>query len=151
MKKFTIEYILGNHGWATVKFSNHIGICESPVSYLHDSLDQLADMAIELNRGLPDAKAVFMDEPGELQLCVQTQNTEVTYEVRQYKDWSSWGMHPQDSYNVILSGTCSLKRVVQQINKVLWKIYTEIGPAEYKERWIEHDFPTEKYQRIKTG
>lgn len=148
MAKFTIGYVVRNHGWATVNFANEEGECESSVSYLHDSLGQLADMALELKRGLSDAKAIFMDEPGELQFVVDVINDEASYEVRHYRDWASWGMHPQEVFDVLLKGTCQPNRIIQQISNVLWKIHEEMGPQEYLKRWSSHEFPLEKYKLL---
>jgi len=116
MTKFTLEYVLDNHGWASVKFSDLNATCQSAVSYLHDSLAQLADMALELKRGLSDANAVFMDEPGETQFVVYVKSKTAFYEVREYRDWASWGMHSQDDYKVMLKGDCLTSRIVQQIS-----------------------------------
>ncbi len=148
MTKFTLEYVLDNHGWASVKFSDLNATCQWAVSYLHDSLAQLADMALELKGGLLDAKAVFMGEPGEIQFVVNVKNETAFYEVREYRDWASWGMHPQDDYKVLLKGDCPTSRIVQQISTNLWKIHEDIGVEEYQRRWIEHPFPIEKYKAL---
>jgi len=147
MTKFAIEYNLGNAGWATVRFIDVNATASSPVSYLNDSLGQLADMALELKRGLSDAKAVFMDEPGELQFIVDVKNGTAFYEVRRYKNYASWGMHPQDDYDVALKDECPPKRIIQQISTNLWKIYEEVGVEQYQERW-GHPFPVEKYKAL---
>ena len=76
MGSLSIEYKLADHGWADVRFTNGLSgsdriIVEEGVSYLHDSLEQLADMAIDLQRGAEQAFAAFVNEPGETQLVVR--------------------------------------------------------------------------------
>ena len=144
--KFGIEYKLEEHGWATVVLTNGIDKYDSPVSYLHDSLAELAEMAIDLKNGLSDAKTVFMDEPGELQVVVSVVDEVAHYEGRWFNDWASWNMHPESDYKVVVQGSCSVSRVIQQITSVLWNIHQNIGPAEYKERWVEHEFPTKQFK-----
>lgn len=151
MSRFTIDYTLADHGWADVRFANSLGQCESGVSYLHDSLGQLADMAIKLQHGAVSAKTVFMDEPGELQFAVEVRDDKAVYEIRRFRDWHSWGMRPENDYEVGLSGSCQPRRIVQQIFAVLRDIHDEIGPEEYKKRWLKHEFPSEKYRSLKEG
>ncbi|GAB4195272.1 MAG: hypothetical protein Tsb002_27610 [Wenzhouxiangellaceae bacterium] len=143
--KFGIEYKLEEHGWATVVLTDGVEKYESPVSYLHDSLAELAQMAIDLKNGLSKTKTIFMDEPGELQLVVNVKDEVAHYEGRWFKDWASWNMHPESEYEVVVHGTCSVARVIQQITSILWNIHQNIGPTEYKERWVEHEFPIKQF------
>ena len=155
MSKLTIEYFLDNHGWADVRFSDGKTHCESSASYLHDSLDQLADMALDLKHGVDAAFAVFVNEPGETQFVVNITNNEAFYELRQLDDWQSWGKQelnwekqPHENYRVLLKGNCSPHTIVSQIHNQLRRIHDEIGVVEYKKRWQEHEFPLEKYQLL---
>lgn len=149
--KFEIEYKLENHGWATVVLTDGEAEHASPVSYLHDSLTELAQMAIDLKNGLAEAKTIFMDEPGELQLVVSAEGEVAHYEGRWFNDWASWGMHPESEYQVVAKGRCSVARVIQQIISVLLNIHQDIGPDEYKKRWIEHEFPIKQFQELVNG
>jgi len=146
--KFTISYKLEEHGWAIINISNGNEIIERPVSYLHDSLLELAEMALQIKSGISESITIFMDEPGEIQLRIITNNNEATYEVRSYKDWASWGMHSFDDYELLLKGTTTPTRIIQQITKVLWEINKNIGPEKYKELWCEHEFPKEQYNKL---
>jgi hypothetical protein len=146
--KFGIEYKLEEHGWATVVLTDGSNTYDSPVSYLHDSLGELAQMAIDLKNGIPEVKVVFMDEPGELQLVVQVKEDIAYYEARWFNDWASWNMHPESEYKVVLSGESSPARIVQQISTVLWNIHKNIGPEQYKERWVQHEFPTTIFNQL---
>ncbi len=44
--KFSLSYKVEEHGWATIYVSDGIETIDSAVSYLHDSLLELAEMAI---------------------------------------------------------------------------------------------------------
>jgi putative exporter of polyketide antibiotics len=66
----SISYIVEDAGWAQITISDGEGEIVNDVSYLHDSLRDLAELAIEMRSGAKTAKAIFMDEPGELQLVV---------------------------------------------------------------------------------
>lgn len=144
--KLGIDYKLENHGWATVILTDHTTKYDSPVSYLHDSLAELAQMAIDLKNGKSEAKVVFMDEPGELQLVVNVFDEIAHYEGRWFDDWASWNMHPESEYKVVIHGACSVARVIQQITSILWNIYQNVGEAEYKKLWVEHEFPIKQFK-----
>ena len=146
--KIGIEYNLEEHGWATVVLTNGVDTYDSCVSYLHDSLGELAQMAIDLKNGVPETKTVFMDEPGELQLIVRVEDDEAYYEARWFNDWASWNMHPESEYKVVISGRSSTTRIIQQITTVLWNIYQNIGPEQYKKRWVEHEFPIRQFKEL---
>jgi hypothetical protein len=144
--KFGIEYKVGEHGWASVKLTDGTVSYESAVSYLHDSLGELAQMAIDLKNGLNEAKAIFMDEPGELQFLVTANEDIACYEARWYKDWASWDIGPKSEYEVVLKGQCSPIRIIQQVSANLWNIHQNIGPEKYKELWGEHEFPLKQFK-----
>jgi len=145
---FTIEYEFDNHGWATVVFKNNNQKTVNRVSYLHDSLNDLAQMAIELRDGAEISKSLFMDEPGEVLLTVDSKNGNAICEVRRYRDWASWGIIPDTEFEVLLSGKNSTAEIIQQISGILENIHDNIGLEEYKRRWIKHDFPMEKYRQL---
>lgn len=146
--KCGIEYKLQDHGWATVTVTDGVDSFSSPVSYLNDSLGELAVMAVNLKEGSFEEKAVFMDEPGELQLVVTVKNGKAFYEARWFNDWASWNMYPETQYEVVVSGECTPTRIVQQITTVLWEIHQNIGPAKYKELWINHEFPLKSFKTL---
>lgn len=146
--KFAIEYKLEDHGWATVVLTDGKNSYDSAVSYLHDSLGELAQMAVDLKNGVKESKVVFMDEPGELQFLVSVENEVASYEARWFSDCASWNMHPESDYKSVLSGKCKTQRIIQQISTVLWNIHQNIGPEQYKERWVEHDFPLKQFREL---
>jgi len=131
-----------------VYFSDGEKTIDSPVSYLHDSLGELAEMAISIKAGHSETTATFMDEPGELVFVVILDKEKANYEVRWFKDWASWGMHSNSEYEVLLKGITTSKRIVQQITTVLWDIHQNIGPDKYKELWCEHDFPIQQFKKL---
>ena len=146
--KFGIKYKVEDHGWALVYLTDGDKKIDSPVSYLHDSLSELAEMAIHLKDGHNESKVVFMDEPGELQLVVKVEGETAFYEARWFNDWASWNMHPESDYRVELKGETTPARIVQQITTALWEVYENIGPEKYKELWCEHKFPMEMYRKL---
>ena len=144
-----IDYKLENAGWAIVKISNGYKEVVLSPSYLHDSLKNLAESALQL-KTKNEKTVVFMDEPGEHWLVLKKadENT-IDYEVRWYEHWASKNLVAEDNYKIALTGTTTLPKYINQVRKNLINIYEEFGPELYKEKWIMHDFPMYEYKLLK--
>ena len=59
-----LNYILEDAGWAILEISKGEELLKLNISYLHDSLKNLAESAIELETK-NEKTVIFMDEPGE--------------------------------------------------------------------------------------
>jgi hypothetical protein len=150
MDKFTIKYELEDAGWAQASIDFQGDSVQMTASYLHDTLRELAEAAISIVNGAKTARVVFMDEPGEHQLLLcRLSDDKIEFEVRWFDDWESWGMLPADKYDVRLQGSTTIRRFRHEVLNVLWKIFEEYGAENYKEKWIEHEFPLNKYEELK--
>lgn len=146
--KFCLSYSLHRAGWATAQL-DHGQSCEMTVSYLHDTLLELAASVLLIERGATEAKVIFMDEPGEHQLHLKSEvHDGLCYELRWYEDWESWGIVKSDQFRVIASGEVSVRRYRQQVASILHEMYERYGPEKYQELWLEHPFPTKQYRDI---
>ena len=149
MANFKFEYKLHDAGWAEAIAYAQDKSVHMTVSYLHDSLCELADAAKSLIYGADSAKVVFMDEPGEHQIIFEKKDENVTFEVRWFDDWASWKMYPADKYKVVLSGSTTLKRVTGEIFASLKNIHDTHGLKKYIELWVEHEFPINEFNQLK--
>ncbi len=145
-----IKYILGNAGWVTVNIHSDGEAVTMRVSYLHDSLRELAEAAIALGDGTVDAQVIFMDEPGEHHLLFSRLDNDIALvEIRWYDDWASWGIHSEEEYTTLLTTKVLIKDVQKEILDVLEGILSKFGAEGYKQKWIEHDFPMAEYENLK--
>ncbi|MNJ90816.1 hypothetical protein D3C87_84560 [compost metagenome] len=145
----TIDYKIENAGWALVIIGNGETQDRFAVSYFHDSLKELANSALKI-QDKDSQSVIFMAEPGELKLVLErTLDTKLHFELRWYEDWASWNEISEDDYEVIMTGETTVVSYVNQVRSVLMKIYDEIGPELYKQKWIKHDFPTDEYEKLK--
>ena len=143
-----IGYALSGTGWATLSFRADAGPVEFAVSYLHDSLADLARMALDLAKGAQGAAAVFMDEPGEVHLVVTGEKDDLVFELRHYRDWASWGITAMDDYEVLDRGDIRRVDMVRNIHAILERIYVDVGLVKYRELWVEHEFPLGAYEEL---
>ena len=58
-------------------------------------------------------------------------------------------MHPSDNFQLVLTGSTTASLFAEAVLAVLDKLWSELGPVEYKKRWVEHEFPTEQHQQLK--
>ncbi|WP_309045550.1 hypothetical protein [Marinobacter sediminicola] len=144
----SISYIVEDAGWAKIAISDGDGEIAYDVSCLHDSLRDLAELAIDISSGAGAAKATFMNEPGELQLVLARYGKKIAFEARWFKDWESWGISSPSDYDVLLKGETTVECIVEQVTAVLTRIHERIGPSKYKETWVEHEFPVEQYRKL---
>ncbi|APB34772.1 hypothetical protein GlitD10_2436 [Gloeomargarita lithophora Alchichica-D10] len=120
------------------------------VSYLHDSLEQLAEAILQLESGQAEAAVIFMSEPGEHHFVLrQVGGNDVAVEVRWFDDWASWDIYPSDQYLVAAAGTAPFSVVKEQVIMALERILAQHGVQGYKELWVEHEFPVALYERLK--
>jgi hypothetical protein len=143
-----IGYVLNGTGWATLSFRADAGPVAFAVSYLHDSLGDLARMGLDLAKGAKTASAVFMDEPGEVHLVVTGDADAMAFELRRYRDWASWGITAMDDYELLDQGVVQRVALVRNIHAILERMYVEVGPQKYRELWVEHDFPLRTYEGL---
>lgn len=144
-----IEYNIEDDGWALAKISNGKEQSKFSVSYLNDSLLELAESAIEIG-DKHNKSIVFMEEPGEHVLILNCDDGEfIDYELRWYKEWWSWGMEDENNYKVVLNGQTRVVKYVNQVKNLMEKIITEIGIEKYKQKWVKHDFPFAEYEKLK--
>lgn len=144
-----LNYSLNGHGWAILEIDNGKMKIEICVSYFHDSLKNLAESAIKLLTN-NEISVVFMDEPGEHQLLLKKiANNKIEYTLIWYKDWASWHLISEENYVIILSGTTTLPKYINQVRKILMKIHNEFGEIGYKEKWGKHEFPMIAFEKLK--
>lgn len=146
---FKLTYNIEGAGWAMARIQDGEVHLDVTVSYLHDSLRELAEAARALASGADSARVVFLDEPGEVQLVLQRTEDALRYEARWFDDWSSWGMHPADQFKVVFSGVTTVRRFTGEVRSQLEILLRNHGTAGYKQRWIEHDFPEELLTQLR--
>lgn len=141
-------YEVQEAGWALFSVQGKEERMSVGVSYLHDSLGDLAQMALAFSQKATEATGIFMQEPGEVQLVVRAFENSLLCELRNFRDWASWGMAADDDFEVLMRWTVSRSDFVRNVHDVLERIVLSIGTEQYKERWVEHEFPSEAFQAL---
>jgi hypothetical protein len=148
---FILNYELDAEGRAAVTVSNGRQIVESRVSHVHDSLLDLAKMALSLRAGAGSARAIFVVDPGELQLSVEIENEQAHFELRQFNEWASLNRNENAPCTVVLQGTTSTLEIIRQVTGVLSRLNRDIGPGQYEALWGQHEFPRREFAQLQSG
>lgn len=138
---FSLTYDLEGAGWATARIQDGEYKVGVTISYLHDTLRELGESARALEAGAATARVVFMNEPGEVHLLMIRCDGLLSYELRWFDDWNSWGMHPDDKFETLHEGSTTVARFVGEVRKELEALLVDHGEEGYKEKWDEHEFP----------
>lgn len=113
----SLSYILKNAGWAVLEISDGDKTLSFDISYLHDSLKNLAESAIDL-KTKSEKSVVFMDEPGEHWLVLKRDgNNTIKYELRWCEDWANWNLINEGKYLIKLKGVTTLPKYINEVRK----------------------------------
>ena len=144
-----LNYILKNDGWAVLEIDNGEEFLQLNISYLNDSLQSLAQSAIDLKRK-SEKTVIFIDEPGEHWLVLKKNDLNIiNFELRFYQNYASWNLINKENYTVILKGETTLPKYINEVRKNLIQIFNEFGIKKYKEMWGKHEFPIKEYDTLK--
>ncbi|MFT3675466.1 MAG: hypothetical protein QM781_06165 [Chitinophagaceae bacterium] len=144
-------YILCGAGWADAMICAEDSRHEIPVSYLHDTLCELVS---GMNQILGDEKESvdihFVDEPGEHKVVLRALGSDdISLELFYSQAWSNLSESNAITYDLIFSTTSSKKHFAHLVLAVLENILEQYGKQGYREQWVNHDFPSEEYQKLK--
>jgi hypothetical protein len=143
------DYKLTGSGWATAMIANGDQEIEMTVSYLHDSLEQLAQSVLALHAGQPEATTVFMDEPGEHHVIFSlVSKSAVNVTVKWFNDWQSWGL-PHQPPETWLEFSTTLSELHLQVLAAFDALLAEHGVSGYAASWGEHEFPVFLHERLR--
>ncbi len=145
------QYLLHHAGWATAILSCQDQIVEMTVSYLHDSLQDLASAVLAILNGATEANVIFMDEPGVHCLILRRKDeTTLSLEVRWYDDWQRWRIGSSD-FETLLSGVTRLVHLRGQVLSAMKQILDEHGETGYKQKWCLHKFPIQEFRQLQAS
>jgi len=118
------------------------------VSYLRDSLRELANAVLRLRNGKSKATVIFMDEPGEHHLLLKRVGDDVKIEIIWFEDWASWKLKPDTEPKSVFAATVPLSDFLLAAINALTILLNTFGLEGYKKMWVEHEFPLAEYQKL---
>lgn len=145
----TIDYKLFDAGWAEASFSSSSKSHMVVVSYIHDSLRDLAKAAIVLGDEAETVTVIFLDEPGEHQLILdRLSGNNLNVSIRCFEDWTTGVPFPETEFTTVFEATTTISLFRSEVARVLTSLLEEHGEAGYREKWVLYDFPMAEYRRL---
>jgi hypothetical protein len=144
----TIDYRLTGSGWADCTIRADDKDCEISASYLSDALGNLVLAAAAVLAGAHSISVGFDEEPGEYRWAVvRTDSGAVRVTVLSFQEL--WGNRPDADGAPLCSWTGHPADFGRAVRDAAEAVLKEHGLAGYKERWAEHDFPSQQLKLLK--
>jgi len=144
----TFTYQLDGAGWATATIADDGRHRDMTVSYLSDSLYDMAQAAICLLEGADSVRFSFDDEPGEHR-CIITRTSDTVAQIRVLWFDELWSNLPDERGSQVFTCACTIARFCGEVLSCLQRLLADHGLDGYKQLWVEHDFPSEKFERLR--
>ena len=142
-----LSYRMDGTGWATATIADAGREREMVVSYLSDSVLEMARAAIGLLEGAPSARFCFADEPGEHR-CIVDRISDREARIRVLWFEELWSGLPSERGEEVFECTCTVARFCGEVLACLQSLLKEHGMDGYKSLWVLHDFPADELARL---
>lgn len=146
------NYWLTGYGWAEAFIISDKQNVRFELSYLSDPLADLFEGLCRLIYNKSEIERIsFWDEPGEHSLAIsKISKDEIKIEI--FWDNEKEGINEvgksQDECKLIYSDTDTLGNFSQAVCAGIDSLLERHSLKDYKEKWISHDFPLDKYKKL---
>jgi hypothetical protein len=135
-----IVYQLFGAGWADARISDQSSYRDMAVSYLSDSLGDMARAALQLLRGAREVSFSFQDEPGEHRWTLSRGEADsLRIRILWFED--TFSPRAQEHGTEVFECDCAVLDFVGQVSSVLQTLLQDEGIEGYRRRWQNHEFP----------
>ncbi len=145
-----ISYKLVGTGWAECKVTDENKQVTVTASYLSDALGALSEAVLNMMTGVHETRASFDEEPGEYRWVFTRQNDsddKVHLQIIEFTEL--WSGKPDEDGAVIFESSCSADQLGKAMVTCLDAVKDIYGDAGYKEKWVEHEFPSKTHAQLK--
>jgi len=142
------DYELVGTGWSRARFAVGERWVELSASYLDDALGDLLAATRAIAAGGASARASWAEEPGEYRWLLDRDGDELRVRILEYREL--WSGRTDEEGEVLLDATCELRAFVAAIAAGARKVLETHGTAGYRERWVEHSFPSDRLSELES-
>jgi hypothetical protein len=116
-------------------------------SYFSDALRTLVLAANSVLAGFSTLPFGFDEVPGEFRWLITTPRyNEIQIEILQFPDL--WGGRPGAEGNSLYRSRCRPIVFAKAVENAASKVLETYGESGYREKWVEHMFPTVQYGEL---
>ena len=143
---FKIHYRPGTDGRADLYLANSTRKLRFAISDLHDSLLDLARLALALQAGDARARALFVIDPEEVALSLNIEDDTVHYRVERFDDWENPDHAATSIGKTLLAGKTGTDDLVDQVIDILQQARSSVEkPGQL------HEFPAGLLEQLETN
>lgn len=146
---FEFSYRLTGTGWAEARVADDQSHVIVTASYLSDALRSLIEAVALVLEGVTEAGCSWDEEPGECRWILRREPDALSIEILAFDEL--WGDKPDDVGRSVFRTRQDPMRVGRAVLSAAQRLVDELGEAGYERQWVEHPFPTDALERLRTA
>jgi hypothetical protein len=140
-RRMDFSYRLIGSGWAEARIADETSSVVITASYLTDALGDLLSALAALKCGDSDTERFSWDgEPAEHRWILRSDGDEVVVSILWFHD--IYKPQHDEAGRVVFATRQPLAEFVRAVSASAAQLLEEVGEDGYRERWVEHPFPT---------
>lgn len=143
---FDFSYEVTGAGWSKALISDGEHRATVTASYLTDALRDLLDAVAAVAEGESESRCLWTEEPGEFRWVFRGAHGEVEIQVIEFEQ--TYSREPDLDGTLRFRSTQPVGLVARRVAKSAQDLFDTLGPHGYKDRWIEHPFPSDALERL---
>jgi hypothetical protein len=145
-----VRYNLTGSGWAECIVEIDDRQAHLTASYLSDALADLLDAVECVVRGIEDATALFIEEPGEYRWRFRRISPDRLW-VQIIEFDEPWKNRPDAEGKLIFDVECRLRSFAGAVLSASQQVLATHGFDGYRKQWVNRDFPIDLQAKLKAS
>jgi hypothetical protein len=143
------SYQLTGAGWSSAQLDSGDVTVSLSASYLSDALRHLVEAVALVAEGVSSSRCSWDEEPGEFRWLFTRDNQSVRIVILVFDEL--WGNEPDERGRVIFDEAVAVQELARGILRGADDVLAQMTVEQYREKWIEHDYPTDAVERLRTA
>lgn len=141
------DYRLVGTGWSEARFAIDEAWVTLTASYLEDALGGLLGAMLKIALGDEKARCSWEEEPGEYRWILTRDGERLRVQILAFPDL--YDNSPDEQGRPVLDAETYVRPVIAAVVRGAERVLAEHGASGYREKWVDHDFPSEELQQLK--
>lgn len=142
------DYRLVGTGWSEARFVVGDAWVGLTASYLEDALGGLLGSLLMIALGDELlARCAWEEEPGEYRWIFTRTGDRLRVQILAFDD--VYDQSPDEKGRPLFDEESDTRSVIEAVAAGAERVLDEHGAAGYREKWVDHDFPTDELQQLK--
>jgi hypothetical protein len=143
------HYELTGAGWSSATLSDDHSEAHLSASYLSDALGNLIAAVALVVEGVSSTSCSWDEEPGEYRWNFVRREDHMEITILWFNEL--WGQRPDSEGSPVFAGIYPVSTVARAFLSGADSVLSSMSMTEYREKWIEHDYPTQAVERLRSA